>query len=84
MLKSEDNMSAESVPGEGIRWYHLCILIWEQGKHALPFCLLIHFVLFCSRQGFSGSYCCPATHFVDQAGLEISEIHLPFPPKCWD
>ena len=21
---------------------------------------------------------------VDQAGLELIEIHLPLPPKCWD
>jgi hypothetical protein len=27
---------------------------------------------------------CPGTHFVDQAGLELREIHLPLPPKCWD
>ena len=22
--------------------------------------------------------------FVDQAGLELTEIHLPLPPECWD
>ena len=22
--------------------------------------------------------------FVDQAGLELTDIHLPRPPKCWD
>ncbi|KAM7319942.1 hypothetical protein ACRRTK_020385 [Alexandromys fortis] len=21
---------------------------------------------------------------VDQAGLELTEIHLPLPPECWD
>jgi hypothetical protein len=27
---------------------------------------------------------CPGTHSVDQAGLELTEIHLPLPSKCWD
>jgi hypothetical protein len=29
---------------------------------------------------------CPGTHSVDQAGLqvELTEIHLSLPPKCWD
>ena len=27
---------------------------------------------------------CPGTHSVDQAGLELTEIHLPLPPECWD
>jgi hypothetical protein len=31
-----------------------------------------------------GSSGCPGTHFVDQAGLELTEIHLPLPPECWD
>lgn len=22
--------------------------------------------------------------FIDEAGLELTEIHLPLPPKCWD
>ena len=26
---------------------------------------------------------CPGTHSVDQAGLRLTEIHLPLPPKCW-
>ena len=25
---------------------------------------------------------CPGTHYVDQAGLELTEIHLPLPPEC--
>jgi hypothetical protein len=25
---------------------------------------------------------CPGTCFVDQAGLELTEIHLPLPPEC--
>jgi hypothetical protein len=27
---------------------------------------------------------CSGTHSVDQAGLELTEIHLPLHPKCWD
>jgi hypothetical protein len=27
---------------------------------------------------------CLRTHFVDQAGLRFTEIHLPLPPSCWD
>ncbi|CAO2589176.1 hypothetical protein LEMLEM_LOCUS5296 [Lemmus lemmus] len=27
---------------------------------------------------------CPGTHFIDQTGLELTEIHLPLPPKFWD
>ena len=26
---------------------------------------------------------CPETHTVAQAGLELTDIHLPLPPKCW-
>ena len=25
----------------------------------------------------------PRTNSVDQGGLELTEIHLPLPPKCW-
>ena len=27
---------------------------------------------------------CPETLCVDQAGLELKEIHLPLPPEYWD
>ena len=26
----------------------------------------------------------PGNHSVHQAGLELTEIHLPLPPDCWD
>ena len=29
-------------------------------------------------------FCCPGTHSVDQAGLELTEICLPLPPECWN
>lgn len=27
---------------------------------------------------------CPRTQYVDQSGLELSEIWLPLPPECWE
>jgi hypothetical protein len=27
---------------------------------------------------------CLRTHSIDQAGLKLTEIHLPLPPDCWD
>ena len=30
------------------------------------------------------SHGCPGTHHVDQAGLELTEIHLPLSLECWD
>jgi hypothetical protein len=27
---------------------------------------------------------CPGTSYVDQPGLELTEICLPLPPMCWD
>lgn len=27
---------------------------------------------------------CPRAHSVDQAGLELTEIHLPLPPERWE
>jgi hypothetical protein len=27
---------------------------------------------------------CPGTCYVDQTGLELTEIPLPLPPECWD
>ena len=46
------------------------------------------FVLFCfSRQSFSVGFVpirVLALVEVDQAGLELTEIQLSLPPKCWD
>ena len=38
-----------------------------------------------TRQGFSVALE-PVLEqaIVDQAGLELTEIHLPLPPECWD
>jgi hypothetical protein len=27
---------------------------------------------------------CPETHYADQTGLELIEIYLPQPSRCWD
>jgi hypothetical protein len=42
------------------------------------------FFKFCyvSRKSLSTGW--PRTQYVDQAGLELSEIHLPLPPEFWD
>jgi hypothetical protein len=46
--------------------------------------ILFCFVLFCFlRQSFSlGSAGCSESHPVDQAGLKLTEIHLPLPLKA--
>ena len=37
------------------------------------------------RQGFFFSFgAYPGTRSGDQAGLELTVIHLPLPPECWD
>jgi hypothetical protein len=45
-------------------------------------CVCVCVVLFCFSE--TGFLCvcpgCPGTHSVDQAGLELTEIHLPLPP----
>jgi hypothetical protein len=40
--------------------------------------------LFFEDKVFLCSPGCLGTHSEDQAGLELSEIFLPLPPKCWD
>ena len=39
--------------------------------------------LFWDRVSLYNHDCCGIL-FVDQAGLELTEIHLPLPPVCWD
>jgi hypothetical protein len=46
---------------------------------------LVWFSLVSQDRVFLYSAVCPETLSVDQAGLELTEIHLPVPPcKCWD
>lgn len=43
---------------------------------------LFNFVFVClDRDYVPGS---SGAQYVDQAGLILTEIHLPVPPKCWD
>ena len=53
----------------------------KMGEGNFDFC----FVFFFSRQGFSVALE-PVLELalVDQAGLELTKIHLPLPPECWD
>ena len=53
-------------------------------KGLLLLLLLFHFVcLFVCKTGVSlGSLGCLGTHSVYEAGLELTEIYLPLPPKC--
>ena len=49
------------------------------------FFFLIFLFFYFSRQGFSVALE-PVLELalVDQAGLELTKIHLPLPPECWD
>lgn len=40
--------------------------------------------LFIEAHSFVWCLCCPVTGSVKQAGLELSQIRLPGPPKCWE
>jgi hypothetical protein len=46
-------------------------------------------ILFCFAFVFQDwvslcSFGCPGTHSIDQAGFELTEIHLPLLLECWD
>lgn len=56
-------------------WISLGFLFW-----LVVVCWLVCF----SEQGLTMSSCCPRTHTVVQDGLELTEMHLPLPPKPWD
>lgn len=39
---------------------------------------------FFSEKGFLHSFrMCPGTHCIDEAGLQLTDIHLPLSPECW-
>ena len=44
--------------------------------------LLSFLLLFIETVALCNSPKCPGTHFVDQAGLELTEISLHLPTKC--
>ena len=54
---------------------------WNPGAGVVFVCLFVCLFVFETEYNILGS---PETSFVDQAGLELTEKHLPFPPKCWD
>ena len=54
----------------------------KSGLAGPSFTYLFIFCLFETGSPFSPSW--PGAHYVDQAGLELTEIHLPLPPECWD
>lgn len=41
-------------------------------------------ILFCSETESMWNSGYLGTLYVDDAGLELTELHLPGPPKCWD
>ena len=55
----------------------LCVWIWL-------FCLFVGWLVVVFQDRVS--LCSPGFpgHSVNQVGLELTEIHLPLPPKCWD
>lgn len=56
----------------------VCPHSWPN-THSFFVCLLFIFE--------AGSHCltgCPRTHHVDQAGLELTEVHKTLTSKCWD
>ena len=61
----------------------------DTANQTLVFCKsnTCSFVCVCGflETGFLYSFgASPGTHSVDQAGIELREIHLPLPPECWD
>jgi len=51
-------------------------ILWKNDKY------FFFFFLPFLRQGFAMWPWLSGTHSVDQAGLELTEIHLPLPLKC--
>ena len=59
---------------------------WEvHSELSLPMSCSAQIKHFLFRQGFSVALVSVLElSLVGQAGLELTEIHLPLPPKCWD
>jgi hypothetical protein len=58
--------------------------VWLNSKVCLNNVCLFVCLFVCERQGLICSSSCPETHYVDEDGLEFTEIFLPLPPECWD
>ena len=78
------NMAVLSLPLEGEMGSQMPQLFWDRISY-IPHTLFVFY--FCFFE--TGFLCvalepCPGTHFVDQAGLKLTEIDLRLPPECWD
>ena len=67
---------------------HTSVQPWRR-RGRLRFCLDTNILLFFKfffflRVSLCRFRACPETCSVGQAGLELTEILLPLPPKCWD
>ena len=70
-------------------WRSHCPQLWVQVMQKTFLFFLLFFVylfvlVFQHRVYLCDSSDCPETHFIDQAGLELTEIHLSLPTKFWD
>jgi hypothetical protein len=65
----------------------ILLLIQELGislldKHRAGCLFVFLFVCFLKQVSMCPGYL--GTHYVDQAGFELTEIFLPLPPESWD
>jgi hypothetical protein len=58
-----------SNPQVSLSTHWLCTLA-DAVRRSLEFCCVV-----CFKTG---------SHYITLAGLELIEVHLPLPPKCWD
>ena len=69
--------------------YRIALTLGNDGGHFLSVCLFLLFVA-CFVLFFKTGFLCITAlavlelAFVDQAHLELTEIHRPLPPKRWD
>ena len=54
----------------------------SSSSFSLLLLLLLQLLLLLLGQVFFLQLWCPGTNSVEQAGLKLTEIHLPLPPKC--
>ena len=61
-------------------WFILDELPWI----VVDFCFYLFVLVFEDRVSLCSFGAWPGTSSVAQAGLELTELRLPLPPKCWD
>ena len=76
LLKQEIETSSLSITAETTIEIGKCIVL------GLGVGLFVYLFVFGDRVSLYISGC-PGTHYVDQAGLELTENHLFLPPECW-